>query len=79
MAAAFYNLGTVQVSCRDYAAARATLDRAIKLNPSMGEAYYNRGYAAMMMGDKEAAFNDLSRAGELGIAPAYSVLKRMTR
>ncbi len=79
MAAAYYNLGTVQVTCRDYAAARATLDRAIKLNPSMGEAYYNRGYAAMMMGDKEAAFNDLSRAGELGIAPAYSVLKRMTR
>lgn len=79
MAVVSYNLGTVLLSLGDYTGALTSFDKALSLNPSMGEAFYNRGYAAMMMGDKESAFSDISRAGELGIAPSYSLLKRMAR
>lgn len=45
----------------------------------LGEAYYNRGYLYLMLGNKDAGIADLSKAGELGIVPSYNLLKRMTR
>ena len=45
----------------------------------MGEAYYNRGYVYLKLGNKDAGIADLSKAGELGIVPSYNLLKRMSR
>jgi tetratricopeptide (TPR) repeat protein len=58
--------------------ARATedLNRAITLLPSFGQAYFNRGLLHLQRGDNEAATQDLSTAGELGIYRAYSLLKQ---
>ncbi|WP_368409635.1 tetratricopeptide repeat protein [Duncaniella muris] len=53
------------------------LTRAIELKPVFGEAYYNRGFVYLSLGDKSSALPDLSRAGELGIVAAYPLLKRM--
>ena len=42
----------------------------------MAEAYYNRGMALIFKGKKDQGIKDLSKAGELGIYTAYSVIKK---
>jgi regulator of sirC expression with transglutaminase-like and TPR domain len=54
----------------------ADLNRAIELYPNFAEAYYNRGLIHLRLGHTKAGTADLSKAGELGLAQAYSVLKR---
>ena len=39
---------------------------------------YNRGLARLSQGDVNRGIADLSKAGELGIYNAYSIIKRMT-
>lgn len=60
-----------------YDEAIKAFSRAIELKPDFGEAYYNRGFVYLSIGDSSKAFPDLSRAGELGIVPSYFLLKRM--
>lgn len=50
--------------------------RAIQLNPSFAEAYYNRGLVQIYMKDVRKGCLDISKAGELGIRQAYTVLGR---
>ena len=50
--------------------------KAIENYPAMGDAYYNRGLVLIYLKDKEKGCIDLSRAGELGVADAYSVIAR---
>jgi len=52
------------------------LDTAISLNPVFAEAYYNRGLLRLLTDQTEAAILDLSKAGELGIHQAYSIIKK---
>jgi hypothetical protein len=42
----------------------------------MGEAYYNRGLVHIYLQDREKGCLDMSKAGELGITDAYSVIKK---
>ena len=49
--------------------------RAIELDPELGEAYYNRGLVQIFMKDTRKGCMDLSKAGELGIASAYNLLR----
>ena len=49
--------------------------KAIKLEPSLAEAYYNRGLLYLQEGNIQEATTSLSKAGELGLYKAYSVLK----
>ena len=49
---------------------------ALQQEPNLGEAYFNRAICYLNSGDKEKARSDLSKAGELGLYDAYSVLKR---
>ena len=49
--------------------------KAIELNPSFAEAYYNRGLLQIYMKDTRKGCLDISKAGELGIKEAYKVLK----
>jgi tetratricopeptide (TPR) repeat protein len=57
---------------------QAVLDynQAINLQDSFAEAYYNRAIAYLQIGNAPQACSDLSRAGVLGIAKAYSLIKR---
>ncbi len=49
---------------------------AIKLQPDLGEAYYNRALTLLYLNENKLACKDLSKAGELGITEAYNVIKR---
>lgn len=49
--------------------------KAIELNPTFAEAYYNRGLIQIYMKDTRKGCLDISKAGELGIAEAYDVLR----
>lgn len=75
---AYYNMGVVYITLRDYSSALSAFNKAIELNPDFGEAYYNRGYVYFTLGNREAGSNDLSRAGQLGVVPSYNLLKRMS-
>ena len=78
MPIAQYNKGVILAETGDYTSALQAFNKAIELKPDFGEAYYNRGYVYLYLGNKDAAFADLSRAGQLGIVPSYNLLKRMS-
>ena len=42
----------------------------------MGDAYFNRGLVLIYLKDREKGCIDLSRAGELGVQEAYSVINK---
>jgi tetratricopeptide (TPR) repeat protein len=63
---------------KDFRAAISDYNEAITRNPEFAEAYYNRGLTNLSIGDTEKGIADLSRAGELGLADAYSIIKKMT-
>ncbi len=79
MAIAWFNKGNILIEMEDYTAASEAYSKAIELKPDFGEAYYNRGYIALRAGRKTDGIDDLSKAGELGIVPAYNLIKRISR
>ena len=78
MAEAWYDKAIVHLEQEDYTSALSALNKAIDLKPEMGEAWYNRGYVYLKLGNQRLGVADLSRAGELGIIPAYNLIKRIT-
>lgn len=74
---AWLNKGNIYYKADDYTSALQCFSEAIKINPDFGEAYFNRALAYLKAGNRQQAFADLSRAGELGILASYNVLKRM--
>lgn len=72
-----YNRGTILLMLGDVDGAIEALTHAVNVDPTMGAAWFNRGFARFSIGDRQGAVADLSRAGELGIYAAYSLLKRM--
>ncbi len=74
---AYFNKGNILADNGDYTSALAAFNRAIELKPDFGEAYYNRGYVYFQLGNRELGVENLSKAGELGVVPSYSLLKRM--
>ena len=72
----YYNRANVYAQRHDYQRAVADYDRALALDPSLGEAWYNRGLTRLDMKQTTEAIADLSKAGELGLYTAYSVIKR---
>lgn len=79
MAEAWYNKAIVHIAAEDYTSALAALNKAIELKPEMGEAWYNRGFIYLRLGNERLGVADLSRAGQLGIMPAYNLIKRITK
>ncbi len=73
---AYYNKAFIAAKLNDLDAAYDDFSRAIQLYPNFAEAYYNRGLILLRQGKTKAGIADLSKAGELGLAQAYSVLKR---
>ncbi|MDR0844312.1 MAG: tetratricopeptide repeat protein [Tannerella sp.] len=74
----YYNRGNIRCIQRDFRAAIVDYNEAILRDPEFAEAYFNRGLARLSLGDANRGIADLSKAGELGIMNAYSIIKRMT-
>ncbi len=72
----YYNLGNLYCLSSEHINSIESYTRAIELYPYMGDAYYNRGLVLIYLKDKEKGCIDLSRAGELGIQDAYSVINK---
>ena len=72
----YYNLGNLYCLSNDLPEAIVQYTKAIEKYPYIGEAYYNRGLVLIYLRDKEKGCIDLSKAGEMGIGDAYSVIKK---
>lgn len=75
---AYFNRGNLRCAQRDFRAAILDYNEAILRDPEFAEAYFNRGLSRLSLGDANRGIADLSKAGELGIINAYSIIKRMT-
>ena len=73
-----YDRANLYAARKEYSKAIADYTAALKINPRLGEAYFNRGYARIMANQKSEGIRDLSRAGELGLYEAYSVIKQFS-
>ncbi len=71
-----FNLGNLYCLSSQLLLSIGSYDKAIECYPAMGDAYYNRGLVLIYLKDKEKGCIDLSRAGELGVSDAYSVIAR---
>lgn len=72
----WFNLGNMHLRNKDYNRAIDDYTEAIRLNPDLAEAYYNRALTLVFIDELQLAAADLSRAGELGVSEAYLVMKR---
>jgi tetratricopeptide (TPR) repeat protein len=73
---AYYNLANIYCKQLQYKQGFEYYDKAIEINPNLGEAYYNKGITMIYLGDSDNGCYYVSKAGELGIEEAYAVLKR---
>jgi len=71
-----FNLGNLYCLSAKFVESVASYTTAINLFPYMGDAYFNRGLVLIYLKDKEKGCIDLSRAGELGVSDAYSVISK---
>ena len=73
----WYNRANLLAYQKDYQAAITSYTQAINIEPDFAEAYFNRALTYLMLNQRDKAINDLSKAGELGIYKAYSILKKL--
>ena len=72
----YFDLGNLLCLSSQFVEAIENYDMSIKLYPYMGDAYFNRGLVLIYLRDSEKGCIDLSRAGELGVDDAYSVISK---
>ena len=72
----YYNRGGLMVLSGKLPEAFDDYSEALRLNPGFAEAYYNRGLVQIFLKDIRKGCLDLSKAGELGIKEAYTILKQ---
>ncbi len=75
----WFNKGNILFETGNYGDAVQAYTKAVELKPDFGEAYFNRGYMKLQQGQQNDGISDLSKAGELGIVPAYNLIKRLTQ
>lgn len=76
MSFAYYNRGNIKNRTRDFEGAVQDYTVAVAIDPNFAEAFYNRAITLIYLKNTKDACLDLSRAGELGVQEAYSVIKR---
>ena len=74
----YYNRGNLYAQRQDYQRAIEDYTKAISLEERLAEAYFNRGLALIYVKRETEGIADLSKAGELGIYQAYSIIKQKT-
>jgi len=72
----YFNLGNLFTLSSEHTEAIKNYTKAIELFPYFGDAYFNRGLVLIYLRDKEKGCIDLSKAGELGVDDAYSVINQ---
>lgn len=72
----YFNIGNLMCMNGDMPSAIKYYTKAIELFPYFGQAYFNRGLVQIYLKDNKTGCLDMSKAGELGIQQAYSVLQR---
>ncbi len=72
---AFFELGYAKSYLKDYKEAILYYNKAIDASPWDSAAYCNRGIVKLHLNDKESACFDFSKAGELGMAEAYELIR----
>ena len=72
----YFNLGNLYCLSSEHIKSIENYTKAIELYAYMGDAYFNRGLVLIYLQDKDKGCIDLSRAGELGVRDAYSVIKK---
>ncbi len=75
----YYNRANLLVLSGKLPEAFADYTRAIELDPMLPDAWFNRGLIQIYMKDTRKGLLDMSKAGELGITEAYTVLKRYSK
>ena len=71
----YYNRANLQALSGRFHEAYGDYTKALILWPNFPEAYYNRGLVQIFMNDTRKGCLDMSKAGELGVKEAYTVLK----
>jgi tetratricopeptide (TPR) repeat protein len=71
-----YDRGNVYLQRKDYQQAIADYTEAISTDPRLAEAWFNRGLARIWADQLDEGIRDLSKAGELGLYNAYSIIKK---
>lgn len=71
-----FNMGNLLCLSSRLVEAIDSYSQAIRLYPSMADAYFNRGLVLIYLKDKEKGCYDLSVAGELGEPDSYGVISR---
>ena len=72
----FYNRANLYALRNDFAHAIEDYTRAIVIDQHLAEAFFNRGIARLKSNRTQEGIADLSKAGELGLYKAYSVIKQ---
>lgn len=75
----YFDRGNMHIATKDYGKAIDDYTRALAVDPTFAEAYFNRGMAYIMSGNKVGAIADLSKAGEQGLYEAYSIIKQQQK
>ncbi|NOZ47215.1 MAG: tetratricopeptide repeat protein [Chlorobi bacterium] len=76
---AYYNLANLNCLNGDFISAIEHYNQAIEQANDFAEAYFNRGLVKIYQQDIKEGCSDLSKAGELGIPDAYSVIKKFCK
>ena len=71
-----YNRACLYAYQQDYEKAVNLFTDALQADTHLAEAYYNRGLCLLKLGRETEAVSDLSKAGELGLYAAYSIIKK---
>jgi len=73
---AYYNRAYVKCLLDDFNGALYDYEQAFKKNSEFADAYYNYGYILYHLNMKQAACQNFSKAGELGLTEAFSFIKK---
>ncbi len=74
-----YNIGNIHALTGENAKAIEAYTKAIAINPSVPQPWFNRGFIYLMEKNSENACTDLGKAGELGLRQAYLLIHKFCK
>ena len=63
----------------DFFGALTDYEQAIKYNSKFADAYFNYGFLLYYQNQKEAACQNISKAGELGLANSFIFIRKFCK